>query len=41
LVEALNVVDKSQVAKPPVAVAVDLFAEVSQIAEEAVIDATQ
>jgi hypothetical protein len=41
LAEELDVVDKSQVAEPPVTVALDTFAEVSQIAEEAVIDATQ
>ena len=41
LAEELNVIGKSQAAKLPVAVAVNTFAEVSQIAEETVIDATR
>jgi hypothetical protein len=41
LAEELDVVGKSQVAEPSVVVVVDSFAEVSQMAEEVVIDATQ
>jgi hypothetical protein len=41
LAEELDVVGKSQTVEPPVTVALDTFAEVSQIAKEAVIDATQ
>ena len=41
LAEELDVVGKSQTVEPPVTVALNTFAEVSQIAEEAVIDATQ
>ncbi len=40
LVEDLDVVGKSQTAESPVVVAVDTFAEVSQIAEEVVMNVT-
>jgi hypothetical protein len=41
LAEELDVAGKSQAVEPPVAVALDTFVEVCEIAEEAVIDATQ
>ena len=39
--QELEAVASSQVDDPPVVVAIDTFAEVSQIAQEAVMDATQ
>ena len=41
LAEEVDLAGKSQDVEPPVAVALDKFAEVCEIAEEAVIDATQ
>jgi hypothetical protein len=41
LAEEVDLAGKSEDVEPPVAVALDKFAEVCEIAEEAVIDATQ
>ena len=41
LAKELDMIGKSHTAEPPVVVVVDTFAEVSRIAQDAIMDATQ